>query len=185
LELSCYVAPDAPSVVRGDPERLRQVLINLVNNAIKFTERGEIGIRCELVELAPAASGESVASLRISVRDTGIGIPADRTNRLFNSFSQIDASTTRKYGGTGLGLAICRQIVELMGGQIGCDSEPGLGSTFWMQLPLEIPADASSQPTPTGELFHHLRVLAVDDTDTNLEILRDQLQSWGAKVTTL
>lgn len=183
LELSCYIAPELPSVVRGDPERLRQVLINLVNNAIKFTEKGEIGIRCEAAAECTAPAGRT--AFRISVRDTGIGIPPERRNRLFHSFSQVDASTTRKYGGTGLGLAICRQIVELMGGEIGCDSEPQAGSTFWIHVPLETADAEASTPTRTGELFQSLRVLAVDDTETNLEILRDQLQSWGAKVATL
>ena len=183
LELSCYVAPNVPAIVRGDPERVRQILINLVNNAIKFTEQGEVVIRCE--RAASESDDQGRTHLRLSVRDTGIGIPPERRNRLFNSFSQVDASTTRKYGGTGLGLAICRQVVELMGGDIGCDSQPGEGSMFWLHLPLETPSGDSSQSTSIGELFQNLRVLAVDDTETNLEILRDQIQSWGAKITTL
>ena len=110
----------------GDPGRLRQILINLVGNAFKFTERGEIVISVELED-----EDDDKATVKCSVRDTGIGIPQDRLDRLFKSFSQVDASTTRKYGGSGLGLAISKQLAELMGGTIGCSSEYGKGSTFW------------------------------------------------------
>jgi signal transduction histidine kinase len=126
LELSCFVDPVIPSLLRGDPGRLRQVLVNLVNNAIKFTERGEVAISVTL-----DAEALAQATVRFVVRDTGIGIPADRMGRLFKSFSQVDGSSTRKHGGTGLGLAICKQLTELMGGQIDVESEEGSGSTFW------------------------------------------------------
>ena len=129
LALSFAVAPDIPDRLLGDPMRLGQILINLVNNAIKFTEQGSITITAE-------KEGESASTitLRFQVQDTGIGIAQDRQDRLFKSFSQVDASTTRKYGGTGLGLAICKKLVELMGGSIGVESKPGFGSTFWFTV---------------------------------------------------
>ena len=118
--------PEVPSLLRGDPGRLRQVLINLINNAIKFTKAGEVA-----VGVSHSEETESHITVRFDIRDTGIGIPADRMDRLFKSFSQVDSSTTRKYGGTGLGLMISKQISELMGGQIGVESEEGKGATFW------------------------------------------------------
>jgi len=126
LELSSFVDPVIPSLLRGDPGRLRQVLVNLTNNAIKFTKHGEVAISVTL-----DAEALAQATVRFVVRDTGIGIPADRMGRLFKQFSQVDGSSTRKHGGTGLGLAICKQLTELMGGQIGVESEEGTGSTFW------------------------------------------------------
>ena len=126
LGLSCFVDPVIPSLLRGDPGRLRQVLVNLTNNAIKFTERGEVAISVTL-----DAEALAQVTVRFVVRDTGIGIPADRMGRLFKSFSQVDGSSTRKHGGTGLGLAISKQLTELMGGQIGVESVEGAGSTFW------------------------------------------------------
>ncbi|MCP4254166.1 MAG: PAS domain S-box protein, partial [Candidatus Scalindua sp.] len=126
LELHCFVNPEVPSLLNGDPGRLRQVLLNLTGNAIKFTESGEVTISVIMLE-----ETESHITIRFDVKDTGIGIPADRIDRLFKSFSQADASTTRQYGGTGLGLAISKQISELMGGQIGVESNEGEGSTFW------------------------------------------------------
>jgi signal transduction histidine kinase len=129
LELTCTVAPEAPSFLRGDPARLRQALLNLVGNAIKFTHEGEVGIRVRLDH----EDGNTVI-LRFAVEDTGIGIPKDRIDVLFSPFVQADGSTTRKYGGTGLGLAISKQLVEIMGGKIGLESEEGYGSTFWFTL---------------------------------------------------
>ncbi|MCP4252282.1 MAG: GAF domain-containing protein, partial [Candidatus Scalindua sp.] len=126
LELHCFINPEVPSLLNGDPGRLRQVLLNLTGNAIKFTESGEVTISVIMLE-----ETESHITIRFDVKDTGIGIPADRIDRLFKSFSQADASTTRQYGGTGLGLAISKQISELMGGQIGVESNEGEGSTFW------------------------------------------------------
>ena len=175
LELQCHILPDVPVQVYGDPERLRQVLVNFVSNALKFTEAGQIVLRAERV----SAAREARESLRFEVSDTGIGIPEDRLPRLFESFCQVDASTTRKYGGTGLGLAICRQIVETMGGKIGVSSQSGVGSTFWLTMPLHT-VDAALVP-PVGSLAG-VRILAVDDNDANLEILADQLSRWGAEI---
>jgi Amt family ammonium transporter len=178
LELTCHIVPGVPGHVIGDPDRLRQILINLLGNAIKFTEHGEI-------ELLVDAQGEEgyPPMVRFSVRDTGIGIPADRRDRLFMSFSQVDASTTRKYGGTGLGLAICRQLVELMRGEIGVDSQPGGGTTVWFRLPLEVVTGMASSLREIPERLRRMRFLAVDDTETNREILREQFQSWELHLT--
>ena len=123
------VAADVPRQLLGDAERLQQVLVNLLGNAVKFTDRGEVGLRVSLEQLLPAA-----ATVRFAVADTGIGIPADKRHRLFNAFSQIDASATRRHGGTGLGLSICKRLVEMMDGEIGVDSEEGRGSVFWFAI---------------------------------------------------
>ena len=131
LEVICDIQSDVPAAVRGDPNRLRQILMNLLTNAMKFTSAGEIVVR---VTRAVSADGKLI--IRCAVSDTGMGIPPDRIDRLFKSFSQVDASTTRRFGGTGLGLAICKQLSELMGGQIGVGSEPGKGSTFWFTVAL-------------------------------------------------
>ncbi|MDX1947561.1 MAG: ammonium transporter [Pirellulaceae bacterium] len=177
IELSCRIDPGVPRQVRGDGKRLRQVIVNLTSNALKFTEKGEVAIRAEVV-----AAGKGRGEVRLSVRDTGIGIPAERRDRLFTPFTQVDASTTRKYGGTGLGLAICKQIVGLMGGQIGIDSEVGRGSTFWCQLPLESAAPAAPSSARPHEL-NGLRMLAVDDQPTSVAILRDLVSCWGMSLT--
>ncbi len=132
LELALHIRKDVPVMVNGDPDRLRQVLVNLINNAIKFTERGEVVVRATV----ECPLGDDLL-ISFSVQDTGIGIPPDRMNRLFKSFSQVDASTTRKYGGTGLGLAVSQRLVELMGGTIGVQSEPGKGSTFSFNVRLK------------------------------------------------
>ena len=128
--LRVSVDPCVPSVVRGDPTRFQQILINLLSNALKFTEKGGVLVRC----VAEDMGGH--AAMRISVNDSGIGVPLDRQNQLFHPFIQAESGTTRRFGGSGLGLAICRQLVELMGGEIGVESEPGMGSTFWFKLPL-------------------------------------------------
>ena len=133
LALASYLRPDVPLHLIGDPNRIRQVVMNLINNALKFTSTGSVVI-CTTLE---RREGQRVI-LRIAVQDTGIGIPRDRIDRLFKSFSQVDSSTTRKFGGTGLGLAICKRLVELMGGEVGIDSEEGKGSTFWFTINLGI-----------------------------------------------
>lgn len=178
LELLCHLLPDVPSRVIGDDERIRQVLINLLGNALKFTERGEIRLA---VRLASVTGNRQV--VRMEVHDTGPGIPEKVQSRLFQVFEQADNSTTRKYGGTGLGLAICRQLVELMKGQIGVISNAGEGSTFWLEIPFETVKDTRARHLPvTG--IRGRRVLAVDDNEVNLQILRSQLTDWQAEVQT-
>jgi len=177
LEFSCFVDPETPALLRGDPGRLRQVLINLANNAIKFTERGEVAISVKLVSETPAQ-----ATICFIVRDTGIGIPADRIDRLFQSFSQVDTSTTRKYGGTGLGLAISKQIAEMMGGQIGVESIEGAGSTFWFTAVLDKQPPASRKAPVELDDIANLRVLIVDDNATNLKVLRAYLSTYGCRI---
>ena len=174
LELASMVDNDVPTALESDPGRLRQILTNLVGNAIKFTEAGEVVLRAELF-------GEDAerATVRISVKDTGIGMTEEQQERVFESFSQADASTTRRYGGTGLGLTISRQLAGMMGGEIGVQSEPGVGSTFTLTLPLKKqPGALLASPGPLADLGD-LRVLIVDDNDTNRQILRKQLSSWG------
>jgi len=176
LEIVVAIAPGAPGPVRGDPGRLRQVLINLVDNAVKFTDAGEVVVR-----VAPAGPPEQQPPLvRFEVQDTGVGIEPEITNRLFTSFTQADLSTTRRYGGTGLGLAICRQLSELMGGQIGVESEPGRGSTFWFTVRLGVASDHPRLPSRRAVLAG-VRALTVDDNATNRTILSENLASWGAR----
>jgi CheY-like chemotaxis protein/nitrogen-specific signal transduction histidine kinase/HPt (histidine-containing phosphotransfer) domain-containing protein len=176
VELLYSIAPDVPLVLEGDPFRVRQVLTNLVGNAIKFTERGEVVVRS-----AVSTEDADAIVLRFEVQDTGIGIPPAAQRTLFQSFSQADASTTREYGGTGLGLAISKQLVELMGGTIGVDSVPGTGSTFWFTVRLRQQSTAAQRPPWTAGNLHGLRVLVVDDHATNREILYHQLTGWGMR----
>ncbi|MHC4878797.1 MAG: response regulator [Planctomycetota bacterium] len=171
LELACYVDPDIPSCVVGDPGRLRQVITNLVGNAIKFTHRGEVVVGVELEN-----RNESVV-LRFFVRDTGIGMRPEEIERLFESFVQADASTTRNYGGTGLGLAISRQLVELMGGRISATSIPGKGSTFHFTTTFSLPDDKLLIQHTEFRLLHGRRVLIVDDNETNRNILELMTQA--------
>jgi signal transduction histidine kinase/DNA-binding response OmpR family regulator len=172
LEIICDIPADVPSALRGDPNRLRQILMNLLTNAMKFTTQGEIAVRVRRESL----SDDGIV-FRCAVSDTGIGIPPDRINRLFKSFSQVDASTTRQFGGTGLGLCICKQLAELMGGTIGVESEVGKGSTFWFTVTLgEGDAVAAEQPPALSGL----RVLVVEGNRTCRNVLRDQLLAAGA-----
>lgn len=173
LELVAYVHPDVPPVVKGDGGRIRQVLLNLASNAVKFTPEGEVVISAVLVEQT-----EDAALVRFEVRDTGIGIePADR-DRLFEAFSQADASTTRRYGGTGLGLAISRRLTRAMGGLLGLDSQPGRGSTFFFELPLELGTAEPGRWEPEESPLRGMRILVVDDNATNRLILQSQLAAW-------
>ncbi|MDY6987920.1 MAG: response regulator [Thermodesulfobacteriota bacterium] len=173
LEMACLVHHDVPALVRGDPGRLRQVLLNLTNNGIKFTEKGEVIIQVTLEKEDP-----SHATVRFSVSDTGVGIPKGRMGRLFKSFSQVDTSTTRKYGGTGLGLAISMQLAEMMGGEIGVESAEGKGSTFWFTAALEKQPKGREAEVLVPEDIRGKRILVVDDNTTNRKILSEQLRSW-------
>ena len=176
LELLCSADPDAPTRLRGDPGRLRQALTNLAANAIKFTEAGEVVIRVSMV-----AEDEQTALLRFAVTDTGVGIPAEKLSLLFNKFTQVDASTRRRFGGTGLGLAISKQLAELMGGAIGVDSQEGVGSTFWFTVRFTKQPASSVQTEQQTAGLHGVRVLIVDDNATNREILVKRLTTWGMR----
>ncbi len=164
IELIITIEPQVPVMVRADPGRLRQVVLNLLSNAVKFTHEGHISIR-----VANRAASNERASLILEVTDTGIGIPADRLDRLFKSFSQVDSSTTRHYGGTGLGLSIVKRLAELMGGEVGVRSEAGLGSTFWVRVELDVVKEQPARQ-PIGL---HRRILIVDD----IPAARDSLVS--------
>lgn len=178
IELAALVPRGVPDGIRGDPARVRQVLTNLVSNGIKFTERGSVTVH---VRADSAAEGNPL--LRWEVRDTGIGLTLEQRERLFQAFSQADSSTTRKYGGTGLGLAVCRQLVELMGGEIGVESEPGSGSTFWFTLPLQLASIPAGPPLDSGGVLAGIRALVVESQPTVRAALADQLEGWGLAVT--
>ncbi|HEY9654715.1 MAG TPA: response regulator, partial [Crinalium sp.] len=176
LELVTLLPSTVPIALRGDVTRLRQILINLTGNAIKFTHQGEVIIRVSL-----ATETETTATITVSVDDTGVGIPEAAQSTLFQPFIQVDASTTRKYGGTGLGLAICKQLVECMNGTIGVESILNQGSRFWFAIPFEkqlsLPASASTNERTFG--FDGLKILIVDDNATNRQMLREQTTDWG------
>ena len=176
IELAYTVTEKLMTSVVGDSLRLRQVLINLIDNAVKFTERGEVVV---------AVSGEAVAGdqyrLSFAVRDTGIGIPADRQHTLFRSFSQVDASTTRRYGGAGLGLAISKRLIEMMNGEISVDSQPGAGSVFSFDVMVK-PGESADSPLTEPQALPGQRLLLVDDNPTNLTILVHQFKRWGLDV---
>jgi PAS domain S-box-containing protein len=173
LELSCETDAALEAPCTGDAARIRQILVNLISNAIKFTSSGEVAVRARLHREA-----EGSRRVRVEVRDTGVGLTLEAQDRLFQPFSQVDASTTRQHGGSGLGLAICRQLVHRMGGEIGAMSAPGRGSTFWFTLPFDAAVD-SDKPSEVDDRLVGVRVLAVDDNATNREILRVQLVAAG------
>jgi PAS domain S-box-containing protein len=194
LDLVCHVEPKVPSLLRGDPGRLRQILVNLGGNAVKFTEKGKIVIRVSL-----QSEDDRNATLRFAVIDSGIGIPADRQKILFSPFTQMDSSTTRQYGGTGLGLAICKQLVKLMGGNIGLQSEVGKGSTFWFTAVFEKqPAGSGSsdktfakiekegatdcstaKPFISENAKHKIRILVAEDNPVNQKVAQAMLKKMG------
>lgn len=174
LELTCLIDPRIPSRLRGDPGRLRQILINLAGNAIKFTATGEV-----VIQVRQESEANERARLRFEVRDTGIGIPADKVASLFGAFTQVDVSTTRKYGGTGLGLSISKRLVELMGGQIGVDSVVGAGSTFWFVV--EFPCRHEPPPKASLAEIAGRRLLVVDDNETNRRLLDVLLRHWNCQ----
>jgi signal transduction histidine kinase/CheY-like chemotaxis protein len=181
IELGCLIDEQAPAGIVGDAARLRQVLLNLLSNAVKFTEQGEV-----IVHVAAEPAGASAYRLEFAVRDTGIGIPSDRMDRLFASFSQVDASTTRRYGGTGLGLAISKRLVELMGGTMWVESAEGVGSTFHIELPVETteaPSRGAAHGAPPQLVGR--RILVVDDNVTNHEIVARHARSWGMDAVTI
>ncbi len=175
LELTYFMDEATPRMIVGDAARLRQILMNLLSNAIKFTPAGEVG-----VTIATRRLEGTSREIHFSIRDTGIGIPLERFDRLFQMFSQVDASTTRRYGGTGLGLAICKRLVEMMGGRIWVESEPGKGSTFHFTIvaeEVEAPIDAAQEKELPW--LRHRRVLIVDDNRNNRLVLKLQMQRWG------
>ncbi|MDP1947536.1 MAG: response regulator [Nitrospirota bacterium] len=176
LELTCFLPDDIPDHVIGDPVRLRQILLNLVGNAIKFSQRGEVKVSMQVL-----AQDAHMLRLKCEVIDTGIGIAPQAQAQLFTAFSQADGSTTRRFGGTGLGLAIVKQLVQLMGGEVGIASRPGQGSTFWFTLQLGCAAPRNRLPSTQDHFLRGARILIVDDNATNRFILNSQLASWGAE----
>ncbi|MGE9313823.1 response regulator [Niabella sp. CJ426] len=177
LDLLYYIEPDVPADIIGDSARFRQVLLNLISNGIKFTNRGEIEITVENAGLQ-----DGIYTLQFTVKDTGIGIPSNKFYKLFDSFSQVDSSTTRKYGGTGLGLAICQRLVKLMGGDIHVESEEGRGTSFIFSIKVMANTECThfkTEEKPSSHLLNGKKVLILDDNDTNLKILSKQCSLWG------
>lgn len=179
IELNSYISPDVRSVLRGDSGRLRQILINLIGNGIKFTNEGAVTTSVSLVGFEDAAQ-----RVRFEVVDTGIGIPQDALDKLFVRFSQADSSTTRKFGGTGLGLAICKELVDLMGGSIGVESIAGVGSTFWFEIPFLAAHKEAEEGSSTVAKLDSLRVLIVDGNAPSRDVFMKQLQSWRMSTST-
>lgn len=178
VELACHIDSAVPQHLIGAPGRLRQIVINLVGNAIKFTKEGEV-----VVQVSPANVEDDRCELQFAISDTGIGVPKDKQAQMFNAFEQVDASTTREYGGTGLGLAISRQLVELMGGQIEIESEVGVGTTFRFSVKLGVQKKPAAPREQSLELFQGLPVLIVDDNETNRLILKEMVTGWGMQPT--
>jgi signal transduction histidine kinase/CheY-like chemotaxis protein len=184
IDLISYVDPATPAVVFTDPTRLRQILVNLTGNAIKFTEEGEVALRVETLEkFKDEVSGEDKVSVRFMVSDTGIGIPKEKQAHIFDKFAQSDSSTTRRFGGTGLGLSISKALVELMDGKITVESEPGKGSTFYFDLMLSYKEKEEKSVSYVYRDLNEVSVLVVDDRETNRLILEKTLKAWGMHVT--
>lgn len=176
LELACHVAFDVPDTLLGDRHRLRQVLVNLVGNALRFTEKGEV-----VLDVRVEKQGERHVGLRFAVTDTGPGIADDKQDMIFDAFSQADASFTRRFGGTGLGLSIASQLVTLMGGRLEVESRPGAGSAFHFSLPFKIAKEEAHDEQTLQPSLHALPVLVVDDNETNRRILEEMLRGWGMR----
>jgi two-component system sensor histidine kinase/response regulator len=190
IELACFVEDEVPTTVRADDTRIRQILMNLVGNAIKFTERGEVLVRVAVTQASSRTPNKGVevpqgaSWLQFSVADTGVGVAESQQDQIFESFTQADNSMARRYGGTGLGLAISKQLVDLMGGEIGLESEQGRGSRFWIRIPVGVVSSADAQESSTEEAPLDLggrRVLVVDDNETSRDILLHHLRAWGAR----
>ncbi|HYB21932.1 MAG TPA: ATP-binding protein, partial [Thermodesulfobacteriota bacterium] len=177
LELVSLMAPEVPSLLRGDSGRLRQILTNLIGNAMKFTDRGEIVLGVNLEK-----GDNHRVLIRFTVKDTGIGIPRDRVHNLFQPFTQLDGSITRKFGGTGLGLSICRRLVERMGGEMGVESRKGKGSAVWFTLLLEKQAGEKGKEVDRGGKYPGDRILIVDDNSTSRRFLRETIQAWRFRI---
>ncbi len=178
LELACHIPPDVPAVVRSDPGRLRQIIVNLVGNAVKFTEQGEI-----VISVAMRSRTAEHTRLRFSVRDTGVGIPIDKQERIFEAFGQADSSTTRRFGGTGLGLNISRRLIEMMGGKLGLHSVEGEGTEFYFEADFPLADSYSKSSVGVLSSLQGMPVLIVDDNATNRFILEEVLSSWKMRVT--
>lgn len=174
LELTSSLGLDVPRLLKGDQGRLRQIITNLVGNAIKFTDRGDISLSARLEQKM-----DGWALIRFNVKDNGIGIPPEKIGKLFEAFSQVDASTTRKYGGTGLGLAISKRLAEMMGGEIGVESEPGKGSNFWFTAVFGLQDASRAREEDQAGMLSGLRVLVADGSASNRDLLRDTLGAWG------
>ena len=178
IDFGCALSPDLPERVEGDPVRLRQVLVNLLHNAVKFTERGRIAL-----EVHDCGVVDGVVRVRFEVRDTGIGIAADQFDSVFDAFTQVDASSTRKHGGSGLGLAIVKEIADLMGGEVGVDSRVDEGSTFWFEVPLRIVAPRSSEPDRAGASHvPSARILVAEDDAVSQLVVATMLKKMGCSV---
>jgi CheY-like chemotaxis protein len=178
LEMTCLIEPEVPALLRGDPGRLRQIMTNLIGNAIKFTEQGKVDLHVTL-----DSEDNSMAMIRFAVKDTGCGMSADKLDILFNPFTQADSSTTRKFGGTGLGLSISKQLCKMMGGRIGVESKEGKGSTFWFTACLnkQPPIREMEITTPDDVSLKGLRILAVDDNTTNRRVVAGMLSPWECR----
>ena len=178
IDFGCALSPELPERVEGDPVRLRQVLVNLLHNAVKFTERGRITL-----EVSDRGTADGAARVRFEVRDTGIGIAADQFDSVFDAFTQVDASSTRKHGGSGLGLAIVKEIADLMGGEVGVDSRVDEGSTFWFEVPLRIVAPRSSEPDRAGaSQVPSARILVAEDDAVSQLVVATMLKKMGCSV---
>ncbi|MCP3898272.1 MAG: response regulator, partial [Desulfobacteraceae bacterium] len=174
IEFISFLAPDVPSKLMGDPGRLRQVILNLAGNAMKFTHKGEIFLKAEVIKYY-----KTEVEIRFIVKDTGIGIEEAKQKTIFDSFNQADGSTTRKYGGTGLGTTIAKQLVELMGGKIGFESEVGKGTTFWFSIKFEKQKGKAVQPAERSINLNGLKILVIDDNETNRFVLAEYLKAFG------